>query len=220
MNADKELELRLPVKAGTRLVTAAFTDAAPSPENLFRARARGGPGDAEGNAPGVDMLYVSGPFNGKTPDGHAEPPADLHLPARAGAARRGAVRAEDHHGARAPRLPSAGDRRRCRAAARDLKEGRGTRDFDAGIERALEALLSSPKFLMRVEREPAGTATGAGLSDLSDLELASRLSFFLWRSIPDDELLEVAARRAAEGAGRARRAGRAHARRQARRSAS
>ena len=74
------------------------------------------------------------------------------------------------------------------------KEGRAGRDFDAGIERALEALLSSPKFLLRVEREPAGAAPGAAYR-LSDLELASRLSFFLWSSIPDDELLE--SRRAA-----------------------
>ena len=80
------------------------------------------------------------------------------------------------------------------------REGRAERDFDAGIERALEALLSSPSFLFRVERDPAqgrpaGTRPG-GAYRLSDLELASRLSFFLWQSIPDDELLDVA------GAGR------------------
>ena len=74
-----------------------------------------------------------------------------------------------------------------------FKEGRATRDFDAGIERALEALLSSPKFLIRLEREPAGTATGAAYQ-ISDLELASRLSFFLWRSIPDDALIEAGAK--------------------------
>ena len=63
--------------------------------------------------------------------------------------------------------------------------------FDAGIDLALRRLLSSPKFLFRVERDPVGLATGA-VYRLTDLELASRLSFFLWSSIPDDELLELA----------------------------
>jgi hypothetical protein len=73
------------------------------------------------------------------------------------------------------------------------KEGRADRDFDAGIDRALEALLSSPKFLIRLERAKAGAQPGT-VYHLSDLELASRLSFFLWKSIPDDELLDAAER--------------------------
>ena len=73
------------------------------------------------------------------------------------------------------------------------QKGRSERDFEAGIERALEALLSLPEFLFRVEREPAGAKPGS-VYRLSDLELASRLSFFLWKSIPDDELLDLAAR--------------------------
>jgi hypothetical protein len=71
--------------------------------------------------------------------------------------------------------------------------GRTARDFEGGIERGLEALLSMPAFLMRAEAEPAG-ATATTIYRISDLELASRVSFFLWKSIPDDELLEVAAR--------------------------
>jgi hypothetical protein len=63
--------------------------------------------------------------------------------------------------------------------------------FDRGIQRALERLLVSPQFLFRVERERAAVAEGATFH-ISDLELASRLSFFLWSSIPDDELLSVA----------------------------
>ena len=61
--------------------------------------------------------------------------------------------------------------------------------FDAGIEQALRLILASPKFLFRVETPPAA-AGGAG--PVSDLELASRLSFFLWSSIPDDQLLKLA----------------------------
>jgi mono/diheme cytochrome c family protein len=64
--------------------------------------------------------------------------------------------------------------------------------FDEGIERALRRLLVSPEFLFRVERDPANAAPGA--YRVSDIELASRLSFFLWSSVPDDELLELASR--------------------------
>jgi hypothetical protein len=65
--------------------------------------------------------------------------------------------------------------------------------FDAGVQLALERLLISPDFLFRIERDPVGGDPGA-VYTLSDLELASRLSFFLWSSLPDDELLDVAER--------------------------
>ncbi len=65
--------------------------------------------------------------------------------------------------------------------------------FDAGIESALSAILVSREFLFRVEQDPANVAPKTAYR-VSDLELASRLSFFLWSSIPDDELLEIAER--------------------------
>jgi len=64
--------------------------------------------------------------------------------------------------------------------------------FDRGIEKALERVLVSPQFMFRIETEPANAAAGAAYR-ISDLELASRLSFFIWSSIPDDELLGIAA---------------------------
>lgn len=66
--------------------------------------------------------------------------------------------------------------------------------FEIGIETAIRALLASPEFLFRVESEPGGLAPGTPYR-LSDLELASRLSFFLWSSLPDDELLDLATSR-------------------------
>ncbi len=63
--------------------------------------------------------------------------------------------------------------------------------FDAGIENALAFVLVSPQFLFRFERDP-DVVPGDGVFRLSDLELASRLSFFIWSSIPDDQLLDVA----------------------------
>src|SRR6185503_17348172 len=65
--------------------------------------------------------------------------------------------------------------------------------FEAGIESALSAVLISPEFLFRVEQEPEGIAPDS-VYRISDIDLASRLSFFLWSSIPDDELIEAAIR--------------------------
>ncbi len=70
-------------------------------------------------------------------------------------------------------------------------EGRASGNFDAGIDAALQRILISPSFLLRTELTPQ-TASRDGVYRISDLELASRLSFFLWSSIPDDELLDAA----------------------------
>ncbi len=72
------------------------------------------------------------------------------------------------------------------------RAGRQEGTFDRGIQEALARLLVSPQFLFRVERDPGNVQAG-GVYRISDLELASRLSFFLWSSIPDDELIEAAA---------------------------
>jgi hypothetical protein len=74
------------------------------------------------------------------------------------------------------------------------REGRADGGFDQGIERGLQRLLVSPEFLMRIEVDPPGVAANTPYR-ISDLELASRLSFFLWNSIPDEELLGLAERR-------------------------
>ncbi len=178
LTADDVLEIRVPVEAGQRLVSVAFTDSAPSPLGL-----RG--------KPGIDRLFVSGPFDGTVPDdtlsrrriftcrptgSHDEEPCAREI--IAGLARR------------AYRRPVADVD--VDPLLRVYRDGRGARDFDFGIERALEALLSMPEFLLRVEQRPADAAPGQ-VHELTDLELATRLSFFLWRSIPDDELIDLAA---------------------------
>jgi hypothetical protein len=202
MNADDAQEVRLPIKAGTRLVAAAFTDAAPTPERIARSRGRNGPGEVDGNAPGIDMLYISGPFDGRTPE---DTPSRRRIftcrPASAPASAQGATARqarEEEDCAR--RIFTTLARRAYRRPVTDedvqplvaiYREGRAARDFEAGVERGLEALLSSPSFLFRAEQQPTGTRPGTAYR-LTDLELASRLSFFLWRSIPDVELLDAA----------------------------
>ena len=76
---------------------------------------------------------------------------------------------------------------------RFFEQGRTEGGFELGVRRAIERLLVSPEFLFRIEFDPA-TATPGAAYRLTDLQLASRLSFFLWSSIPDDELLDQASR--------------------------
>src|SRR6185436_18492029 len=73
------------------------------------------------------------------------------------------------------------------------RSARAERDFDNGIRVALERLLTSPDFLFRIEADPDRLPPGTTYR-LSDVELASRLSFFLWSSSPDEELLDLAIR--------------------------
>ncbi len=74
-----------------------------------------------------------------------------------------------------------------------FEEGRAEAGFETGIKFAIERILVDPEFLFRVEAQPAGIEAGKAFK-LSDLELASRLSFFLWSTIPDAELLGIAER--------------------------
>src|SRR5262249_22472598 len=71
------------------------------------------------------------------------------------------------------------------------EDGRAEGGFERGVEIGLQRLLVSPSFLFRIERDPATVPPGTAYA-ISDVELASRLSFFLWSSIPDDRLLDVA----------------------------
>jgi mono/diheme cytochrome c family protein len=184
ISADDALTVRIPLKAGTRTVTAAFVESEPIPG----PRGRGGRG-AGGAA--LDMLSISGPFKAtKTVE---TLPRQKIFSCKPTSAR------DEEPCAR--QILTTLTRRAYRGSAvkTDVdqllamyKKGRAQQDFDTGIERALEALLSSPKFVLRVEQDrsvPSSTSYR-----LSDLELASRLSFFLWKSIPDDELLRVAER--------------------------
>src|SRR5262249_21621035 len=73
------------------------------------------------------------------------------------------------------------------------RDGRKDRDFEAAVGMAIEGMLVSPEFLFRIERDPPNAAPGT-VYRLSDLDLASRLSFFIWSSPPDDQLLSLAER--------------------------
>ena len=200
---DGSLAVRVPVRAGTHVVSVSFLKRTAVTEGVAPDRLpvwtfSTGRGYVEPMA--LESVGIEGPYRPE--------PAD-----RAGSAGRGAGETASREriftcrpdgprdeaacadeilavlARRAFRRPATGD---------DLDvlryfygEGRRAGGFEGGIQRAIESLLVDPEFLFRIERDPEDAAPGSPYR-LSDVELASRLSFFLWSSIPDDELLAVA----------------------------
>jgi mono/diheme cytochrome c family protein len=185
--ANDQLEFPLALSAGPKLIGVAFVQRTEArDEATLRPRMR-----SRGTQPAVASVTISGP---SAVTGAGESPSRRRI-----FVCRPASAADEEPCAR--RILSALARRAYRrpvseADLRDLlpfyQQGRTERGFDFGIQRAVERLLVSSQFLFRIERTPAGAAAGT-LHQVSDLELASRLSFFLWSSIPDDELLDTAA---------------------------
>jgi mono/diheme cytochrome c family protein len=144
--------------------------------------------------PVLNNVTITGPF-GERPAGAPESPSRKAIfichPERAADEDGCARTILGHLARRAFRRPvTATDLEGVMASYREAR-GKG---FEAGIESALRRLLVSPEFLFRIERDPAGAAAGS-VYRVSDVELASRLSFFLWSSIPDEELLAAAERK-------------------------
>ncbi len=187
----ERLRIRRFIKAGERDITAAFLDEV-SPRmatiRLERFQRDFNPYDAEG-APHVQSITVLGPFRAKAGD---QPPSPNVFSCRPQA------EAEQLACARQilTRLATRAYRRPATTAEIDglldfYRSGRSGQTFEAGIELGLRRILASPAFVYRPEVEPANLAPGTNYR-LTDYELASRLSFFLWSSIPDEELLRVA----------------------------
>ena len=188
----EDLRVRVPVAAGPRTVTATFIRKTGAlAESLRQPFDRPhGEGDYLLYAPHLGTLTITGPFE---ETGIEDTPARRRIfVCRPGNA------AEEAPCARQILSALAGRAYRRPVTGRDLaplvafyEEGRMAGGFEAGIERALRALLVSPDFLFRVVSDPPGAEPGTPYR-LSGLELASRISFFLWSSLPDDELLAVA----------------------------
>ncbi len=199
-NIDRDWEFRLPVGAGPRELRVTFVrKTAAYPETLRQPYLRPYTSITGGDTrvqPYLGSVTVTGPFAAAgAPPAEETPSRRRIFVCRPGD---GAAGAEEVACAR--RIVSALARRAYRrpVTPADLDvllgffdDGRREGGFDAGVEMALRWLLASPEFVLRVERDPAGVAAGESYA-VSDLELASRLSFFLWSSIPDDELLDLA----------------------------
>jgi mono/diheme cytochrome c family protein len=150
--------------------------------------------DAEFTPPGaINAVTITGPFNatgtGDTPSQKKVFVCRPAAPAQDTACARRIVSALARRAFRQP--PAASDVETLMAFYRDGRAQGG--DFETGIQLALARILVAPKFVFRTEEEPIGTARGRTYA-ISDLALASRLSFFLWSSIPDDPLLDLAER--------------------------
>ena len=227
--ADADLVVRVPVRAGARMVGVSFvgksweqegvlqpalreygatvtetTDTSPRPEGpgvesvaIDGPYAASGPGETASRA----RIFVCRP--GRAPGAGPGAGADVEAPASpAGRAARGrrSARPDDEACARTVLATLARRAYRRPVGDRDIepllafyRTGRVAEGFETGIRMALERLLVDPEFLFRIERDPEDVPAGASYR-LTDLELASRLSFFLWSSIPDDELLDAATR--------------------------
>jgi hypothetical protein len=191
---DGILEITVPVKSGSRTVGATFiaTNYRPSLDLIKQYDRK----SLENNSipqlqyyPAIGFLRIQGPF---TPERPSDSPSVRKVfsckpssPAREEACAKTILTTLARRAYRRPPTPH------------DLEtlmtfflEGRRT-GFEDGIELALRRMLASPQFLVRAEREPATVPAGRPYR-ITDLELASRLSFFLWSSIPDDDLIAVA----------------------------
>ncbi len=189
---DARLVVKVPVKAGPHVVGIAFQekDEALPPNLLQPFLAVLDQVDGDG-IPQLQDLKITGPLN---PTGPGDTPSRRRIlvcrPARAVEEEACAKTILTTLARRAYRRPATDND--LQVLLNFYRTGRSEGSFDQGIELALRLILASPEFVFRVERDPAAVAAGRSYR-VSDLELASRLSFFLWSSIPDDALLEVAA---------------------------
>jgi mono/diheme cytochrome c family protein len=200
VQANSDWEIRVPIKAGLRDLAVTFVQTTngqadellqpflrPPGISAFRLTRLGGY-----SGPYVAQLSFTGPFD-------VTGPGDTPARRRIFSCRPSSAAAEEPCARRI--LSSLAKRAYRRPATREdvdvlvafFKKGRANGSFEGGIQMALERLLASPDFLFRIEQDPK-TALAGRPYRISDLELASRLSFFLWSSIPDDQLVDAASR--------------------------
>ena len=200
IQANTDWEIRVPVAAGLREVAVTFVQTTSGQAEDYLQPFLRPPGISSfrltrmgGNAgPYVGQVSVTGPFDAT---GSGDTPSRQRIfscrPAEAAAEESCAREIFSTLARRAYRRPvDDGD---VNALMTFYRRGREDADFETGIRVGLERLLASPDFLFRIVEDPTDLEAGDAYA-VSDLALASRLSFFLWSSIPDDELLDVASR--------------------------
>ncbi len=192
LHADDGIEVRINVDAGPHLIAVSFPRENWEEDGVLQPRQTGfalAVDDMPDSNPALDNVQISGPY---TVDGPGQTPTRAKVftctPATV-----------------ADEVPCATDilstlaRRAYRRPATDadvrtllgfFEAGRAGGSFDEGIGFALERLLADPEFLFRIENDPVDGQPGTTYA-LRDVELASRLSFFLWSSMPDDELMST-----------------------------
>jgi mono/diheme cytochrome c family protein len=192
-DGDEALQVRVPVKAGLHKIMAAMLkteDAEPEGPGPDRLPLFSRASDNSTSPIAIAALLIGGPYGAQVP---ADSPSRQLLFVCRPASTSDEIPC-------ATKILSRLARRAYRRSADDddvetllgfYKRSRAAANFDDGIRAALERVLVSPDFLFRIEGDHAGATPGA-VYRISDVELASRLSFFLWSSIPDDTLLDLA----------------------------
>ncbi len=192
-SGDEALQVKLPVKAGLRSVVAVMSktdDTVPEGGGADRLSHYSRASDVATAPASIASLWIGGPYNGKVPD-DSDSRKKLFVCKPAGAT--------DESACAQKIVSTLAKRAYRRAATADdvetlmafYKKGRAKGSFDDGVRAALERALVSPDFLFRIEADPDGVAPGA-VYRVPDVELASRLSYALWSSAPDDQLLDLA----------------------------
>ena len=185
-------KMRFPVKAGQHTVIATFLDRdfAVSDDVLEPYERDISPSGGMNGTPGVDRLEIMGPFK-TTGSGDTASRRRVFVchPAT-----------QQEELSCAKKILTTLERRAFRQQVTDAdletplsfyQKGRNNGTFEKGIQTALQYILASPRFLYRAEHDAPNVAAGASYR-INDLELASRLSFFLWSSVPDEQLLTLA----------------------------
>ena len=200
LHTDDALEFRVSALAGPRVLGVAFVQGRSERDGVLQPRATAKPlaiaerwsSPSEQPEAAVEQVGIAGPFNATGP---GDTPTRRRIltchPTRAAAEEACAREILSTVARRAFRRPLTS--LDVDALLAFYAAGRRDGGFETGIRRGLESILIDPEFLFRIERDP-GEPAAAGAHPISDVELASRLSFFLWSSIPDDELLNVAVR--------------------------
>jgi mono/diheme cytochrome c family protein len=188
---DEGLKIRLPFEAGRHAMAAAFLKETTEAEGALRPRMSLYQYTTyKGGDPAVGSIVIGGPYNArKADDTPSRKKIFVCYPQGAAEEEPCARKIFSNLAHLAYRRPvTSGD---VETLLSFYRKGRAAGDFDEGVEMALRRMLVDSEFLLRIERDPANTKPGSSYR-ISDLELASRLSFFLWSSIPDAELLRVA----------------------------
>ncbi len=192
---DEALQARVPVKAGLHEVVATILKTEdPEPEGvgpdhlpLYSRQS-----DTPTTPTAISSMYIGGPYNAQVPqDSPSRRLIFLCHPENAAAELPCATKILSKLARRAYRRSATNDD--VETLLSFYKRGRADGNFDQAIRAALERVLVGPDFLFRIEADPAGV-TPRQPYRISDVELASRLSFALWSSIPDDTLLDLAIR--------------------------
>jgi len=200
--ADEGFELVLPVEAGPRIIGATFPREMWEDEGIDQPRLYGyhlAVTELPDSNPGIGSIEVEGPI---TVGGPGDTPSRRKIftcsPESPGQELGCATEILGSLARQAYRRPVSS------SEVDELLEffdaGRADSNFEAGIQFALERILVSPDFLFRIEQDPAGVAPGT-MYAISDVELASRISFFLWSSLPDERLLDLVERGTLRDAG-------------------